>query len=301
MSTNIFKTPAKNSRNNNNSNNINSKNNNNRFNSLKDELVLKQDVIFDEKIVKKPIIEEKSSRFNFDKDEVNLFTIEDVRDVREKRYNSSSNSFMNIKPTVTKIVKIEPFIYKEELFPSLLTDVEVVNQKVVNQKVVNQKVVNLELKLEVKEVKCDSLVDKLKLKYKEDIEKNQLKEDEIISDDIEPGCVAIRYNPDTNKRYICYGNNIPIIPIVPKTNNLNECMWDWVDNVSERFKQYKQQKDDYYGQTYYDYDYDNPEENYAEYFDMLDKKEERELLKEEARIQLMLNSNDSDNYETDYN
>jgi len=307
MSKNIFKTAAttKNS-----SNKVG--NNNSRFSSLKDELN-EQPV---EHIVtpkKEKTVKEKS-RFNFDDDEVNVFTsveitqddVKDIRDSRDTRiaqnktYSSSYNSFTTLKPPVIKPVEFVPFVYNEELFPELplKTSNEVKPEKISFADKLKLK--QPEVKSENMDIKVEktTLVEKLKSRYKEDNEENKRKQEEKrIQEDknyVKPGWVYFRKDPNTKKWHNYYGDNARIIV---REKTLNEHMNYWIDGVVDRYLTRKEMLENVYGITD---DYSPPEENNIEYFDMLDEKAEQERAKEEEEIiNKYLNDNEEDEEEDD--
>ena len=322
MSKNIFKTAAttKNS-----SNKMG--NNNSRFSSLKDELN-EQPV---ENIVtpKKDKIVKEKSRFNFDDDEVNVFTsveitqddVKDTRDSRDSRdsrtvqnntYSSSYNSFTTLKPPVIKPVEFVPFVYNEELFPELLLKKsnEVKPEKISFADKLKLKQPEVKKEEEVKSENMDinveklTLVEKLKSRYKEDNEENKRKQEEKrIQEDknyVKPGWVYFRKDPNTKKWHNYYGDNARI---VVREKTLNEHMDYWIDGVIDRYLTRKEILENVYGITD---DYSPPEENNIEYFDMLDEKAEQERAKEEEEIiNKYLNDNEEeeeedDSYSNDY-
>ncbi len=268
MSKNIFKTATtvKNSSN---------KSNNNRFSSLKDELNEKS---IENNTIPKEVKEKEKpkSRFNFDDDEVNVFKVENTEDkidtkiIQNTAHIQSHNSFTTIKTQVIKPVEEEvKFVYNEDFFPELTTI-----------KKNNDKKTSYVDKMKINNPDT-SLVEKLKLKYKEDIEENKKKQEEKRLEEeknyIEPGWVCFRRDPITKRMNPYYGDNNPI---VVKEKTLSEHVNNWIDGVEDRYLRRKELLENKYGINN-DYSY---EENYAEYFDMLDAKEEYENAKEEERI-----------------
>ena len=242
--------------------------NNNRFSSLKDEL--------NEPPVKnsntlKEVKDKEKSRFNFDDDEVNVFKVENtednIRDTKEIHNNTNTNthnSFTVLKPLIKKQAEIVPFIYTEDAFPELLVKT---TNKTNNEHGT------------IKHLNKLTLVEKLKSKYNEDIEENKRKQEEKIikeeKDYVNPGWVYIKRDPNTKKWSSNYGNNQIIVVQRPKT--LNEHMNYWVDDVADRYERRKELEDNYYG---YNHNFTYEDENYIDYFDMLDEKAEQKKAKE---------------------
>ena len=207
------------------------------------------------------------------------------------------NSFTNIKKTtITPVEDVIPFVYTEELFPELLVkkSISLKPDKISFADKLKSK--QPEVTIEEKPI---SLVEKLKLKYKEDNEENNRNQEEKRiqeeKDYVRPGWVYFRKDPNTKKWYNYYGNNSTIV-VRPK--NFNEHMNYWVDSVIDRYETRKELLDNNYG-----YDgYDNQEDDNIEYFDMLDAKIEQEIADEkEEIINKYLNDNkddNSDNYES---
>ena len=316
MSKNIFKTEATSK-----NNSIKVGNNNSRFSSLKDELNEKPS----ENIVtpKKEKIPKEKSRFNFDNDEVNVFTSvennpDDIRYEKEERYEIISqnnirtyNSFTTLKPPVIKPAEVVPLIYSEELFPELtLKKTNEVKTETISfaDKLKSNKtdVKKEEVNTENIEIKVDkiTLVEKLKSRYKEDNEENNRKQEEKRikeeKDYVKPGWVYFRKDPNTKKWHNYYGDNTRI---VVREKTLNEHMNYWIYGVVDRYLTRKEMLETDYGITD---DYSPPEENNIEYFDMLDEKAERERAKEEEEIiNKYLNDNEDDynddeSYSNDY-
>ena len=297
MSKNIFKNASA-------TKNSSNKGNNNRFSSLKDELNEKpiENIVVPKKEMKKENVERnEKSRFNFDDDVVNVFTVNDVeqdtRDTRDTR-GIQNNSLSTLKPPIIKPVEAVPFVYNEELFPEL---------KVKTSNIVNSEKVSFadKLKLKQTEVKKEdkevtTLSEKLKLKYNEDIEESQRKNYEKRTqeekDYVKPGWVYYRRDPVTKKMRPYYGENSQF---VVREKTLNEHMNYWIDGVVDRYLRRKELLENVYG---INDDYSPPEENNIEYFDMLDEKAEEEQAKEDEELMnKYLNENEEnseENYET---
>lgn len=302
MSKNIFKTEAT-TKNSSNKGFIN----NNRFSSLKDELIEKP--VENTNIIKevKDNVKDKDkekSRFNFDDDVVNVFKVENTEDnIRDTKaihnnththtntHTNTHNSFTTLKPLIKKQAEIVPFIYTEDAFPELLV-------KTTNKTNNEHGTIEHLNKL--------TLVEKLKSKYNEDIEENKRKQEEKIikeeKDYVNPGWVYIKRDPNTKKWSSNYGNNQIIVVQRPKT--LNEHMNYWVDGVADRYERRKELEDNYYG---YNHNFSYEDENYIDYFDMLDAKAEQKKAKEEREIinNYLNDSEDDDNdnydsYSNDY-
>jgi hypothetical protein len=291
MSTNIFKTAPTTK------NSSNKGGNNSRFSSLKDELNEKSIVT-----QKKEKVKEKS-RFNLDDDDVNIFftseisedNTRDTRMTQNIRQNNTHNSFTNIKYPTIKPAEAVTIVYTEELFPELTLKK---SNSVTPEKISFADKLKLKQPEVNKDDKTTSLVEKLKIKYKEDNEENKRNQEEKRiqeeKDYVKPGWVYFRCDPNTKKWYNYYGNNSTI---VVRAKNFNEHMNYWIDGVVDRYETRKELMENNYG-----YDYSNEEDDNIEYFDMLDAKEEQEIADEkEEIIKKYLNDNkddDIDNYDS---
>ena len=257
------------------------------------------------------------SRFNFDDDEVNVFTVintedstQDTRDTRDTRIQNirhSYNSFTTLKPPVIKPVEVIPFVYNEELFPELILkkNNSAIPEKIsfadkLKLKQTEDKKEEIVKKEEDKkeEIEKPTLVEKLKSRYKEDIEENKRKQEEKRiqeeKDYVKPGWVYFKRDPITKKMTTHYGDDTRIIV---REKTLNEHMNYWVDGVVDRYLRRKEMLENVYG---INDDYSPPEENNIEYFDMLDEKAEQEKLKENQEIiNKYFNENEEDDYAED--